>query len=190
MKKLIGTHDSVTGEKPYGLLSALVIPFSRTQRKTIKEQFEAGCRYFDIRVRNSWYRGWICAHGLFTTKKYADEIFEELNELANDAQELVYVNITYEGWGDDGYIQFVDSLDYIFQNVKICTVNIKYTEGIKMKWKCIKVINHAPYPYVDKYVKLDFRDWRTYIPLPWLYKKIHYKNVEFNDREFTFVDFL
>ena len=45
----IGTHNSVTGEK--GIISFLVTPFSKTQSKTIDEQIEHGCTWFDISVR-------------------------------------------------------------------------------------------------------------------------------------------
>ena len=45
----IATHDSATGEKGRGFLSFLVTPFAKTQSKTIKEQYDAGCRSFDIR---------------------------------------------------------------------------------------------------------------------------------------------
>ena len=40
----IATHNSSTGEKGKGFLSFLVTPFAKTQSKTIKEQYDAGCR--------------------------------------------------------------------------------------------------------------------------------------------------
>ena len=46
----IGTHDSATGEHG-NWWSWLFYPFAKTQSKTIKEQYEAGCRLFDIRIR-------------------------------------------------------------------------------------------------------------------------------------------
>jgi hypothetical protein len=70
----IATHDSATGESGYGIFSWLFTPFARTQSKTIKEQIEAGCRLFDIRIRKT-KRGWICCHGTWETKKTLDEIF-------------------------------------------------------------------------------------------------------------------
>ena len=48
----IATHDSATGERGQGFLSWLVTPFAKTQSKTIKEQYEAGCRMFDIRIKH------------------------------------------------------------------------------------------------------------------------------------------
>ena len=53
MKK-IATHDSATGEKGKGILSWLITPFAKTQSKTIKEQYESGCRMFDLRVRKKF----------------------------------------------------------------------------------------------------------------------------------------
>ena len=51
MKVKIATLDSATGEKVRGFLSFLVTPFAKTQSKTIKEQYDTGCRSFDIRVK-------------------------------------------------------------------------------------------------------------------------------------------
>ena len=59
----IATHDSATGEKGKGFLSFLVTPFAKTQSKTIKEQYDAGCRSFDIRVREDKDGIIRCAHG-------------------------------------------------------------------------------------------------------------------------------
>ena len=75
----IATHDSATGEKGRGFLSFLVTPFAKTQNKTIKEQYDAGCRSFDIRVREDEWGVYICAHGLWKSKKSATEILSEVN---------------------------------------------------------------------------------------------------------------
>lgn len=58
MKVKIATHDSATGEKGRGFLSFLVTPFAKTQGKTIQEQYDAGCRSFDIRVRE--HKTYLC----------------------------------------------------------------------------------------------------------------------------------
>lgn len=43
MSKLkIVTHDSATGEASHGLVSLLVLPFAKTQSKTIKMMLVAG----------------------------------------------------------------------------------------------------------------------------------------------------
>lgn len=61
---LIGTHNSATGEKGKGILSWLVTPFSKTQSKTIEEQYNAGCTMFDIRFKQDKDKVVICKHGL------------------------------------------------------------------------------------------------------------------------------
>ena len=53
----IATHDSATGEKGKGFLSFLVSPFAKTQSKSLQEQYDAGCRSFDIRVREDEWGG-------------------------------------------------------------------------------------------------------------------------------------
>lgn len=75
----IATHNSSTGESGHGIISWLVTPFAKCQSKTIQEQYEAGCRYFDIRVRNT-KRGYICAHGLWESKRYFIDILMEIVE--------------------------------------------------------------------------------------------------------------
>ena len=59
MKK-IATHDSATGERSKNWLNALGKVFAQTQTKTIKEQYEAGVRYFDLRVDKDL----VLCHGL------------------------------------------------------------------------------------------------------------------------------
>ena len=119
----IATHDSITGEKGKGLLSFLVSPFAKTQRKTIKEQLDSGVRYFDLRTRKT-KKGWIGAHGLWTCKKSFEEILEELNNY-ND---IVYANITYEGWGDEK--ELMNQVSYVFQDSRLLKMSI--LENIRM----------------------------------------------------------
>ena len=93
----IATHDSATGEKGKGFLSFLVSPFAKTQSKTIKEQYDAGCRSFDIRVKKDKDGVYRCAHGLWTSKRYASDILRQINSFPEPCQ----VCGTYEGCIDD-----------------------------------------------------------------------------------------
>ena len=91
-KLLIATHNSATGEKPGSFWSWLLTPFARWQSKTIKQQYKAGCRMFDIRVK--WvYDSWRCAHGAWYTKRSAASILNDINLFP----EKCYVSVTYEG---------------------------------------------------------------------------------------------
>lgn len=75
----IATHNSATRKKGKGLLSWFATPFARCQSKSIKEQYDAGCRWFDIRVKqDTKYDGqfYVC-HGV-SYKGSKNKIAEEL----------------------------------------------------------------------------------------------------------------
>lgn len=176
MKK-IATHDSVTGESSYGILSYIGIPVAKTQRKTIKEQYEAGCRYFDIRVRYS-KRGLICAHGLWQCKRLAYDILGEINGYGD-----CYVRLTYEGVADDTFINEIDRIVKCFPDIKFTTINTKYPQ-----WKVLRQYNSIA--ATDAFIALDFTSWHTLLPIPILWKWIYYNKPQFNEEVYTMVDFL
>ena len=180
MKK-IATHNSVTGENGKDFLSWLVAPFSRCQAKSIAEQYAAGCRYFDLRMKKK--RGkWVMAHGLWTASSSSEEVFSYLN---NGVDEEVYASITYEGKGTSYDLQELQGkISGLGEGrLKVVELNIK-----KPQWKCYK--QYEEVPCRADYTILDGSDWRTYIPLPWLWNKLYHKRHDFNDTIFTMVDFL
>ena len=172
----IGTHDSVTGERGKGIISFLVTPFSKTQSKTIDEQIEHGCTWFDIRVRKKKDK-WICAHGLWKCKTDIEDILSKINAIKGCAR------ITYEGWDEQDFLNKVEEWHIKYPNIKLETINVKYPG-----WRVLKVYNHIPCQ--DKFIHLDFSSWHTLLPIPWLWKKIYYNKVEFNNEIYTVVDFL
>lgn len=190
-KLKIATHDSATGEKGYGFLSCIVTPFAKTQSKTIKEQYDKGCRLFDIRVK---YRNHVlvCAHGLWTSEKWAYEIFSELNSF----EERCFVSITYEGRVED-IEEFIGWCDIIHEDCKNLTfgyVASKYgkdSDGIKVKYDILKWYDKENFPKNEQaFLPLDGRSWHTYLPIPWLWKKFYFNNVVFNTEVYKYVDFL
>lgn len=183
----IATHDSATGEKGMWYCIPL-IPFAKTQSKTLQEQYDAGCRLFDLRVKI--HRGqWKCAHGIWITKRTAQDIFEQLNTF-ND----ITVNITYEGDADhiEEFKTFLSILKATYLNITWGYSAIKYG-------KDSKGILTVKYDFLDfgkcpkhenKFLQLDGSSWHTYLPIPWLWKKLYYNNPEFNEETYTIVDFL
>lgn len=178
MKK-IGTHNSATGENGYGVLSWLVAPFAVTQRKTICEQFDAGCRSFDIRVRLT-KRGWVCAHGLWESLRSAEDILKEIDCLGD----RVEVSVMYEGKGHADFGNFATMVRTHSRNI------------VWGKFCCKK--SRTVYQYADPsysggkqgFVVLDGRSWHTYLPSPWLWNLIYTRKKKFDEEKFTFVDFL
>lgn len=197
----IATHDSATGEKGKGLLSIIGTPFARTQNKTIKEQIEAGCRLFDLRIRNT-KRGWVCCHGLWQSEKTVDEILNEINSVEGN----VYCNITFEDdfvddktkkvtlynilgqfiKSDTTEEEFMDKIDSIvktYSHIKFCDIAVKYPI-----WRVVRRDNSVR--SVSKFLALNGTTWHTLLPIPWLWKKIYNDKPEFSENYFTYVDFL
>lgn len=186
----IATHDSATGERGKGFLSWLVTPFAKTQCKTIKEQYDAGCRMFDIRVK--LVDGiWRCAHGLWVSARTAEEIISEINSY----EERCYATLTYEGDDEEIYpfSLYFKKITARYNHIKWGGIAIKYGEGsniLNVKYEYI-----LPYPCdwpatEQAFLPLDGRSWHILLPIPWLWKKICHNKPEFNEHTFKFVDFL
>ncbi len=176
----IGTHNSATGEKGRGWLSWLVTPFARCQSKTIREQYNAGCRMFDIRVKrvDGCFR---CAHGLWTSEMSACDILDEIDRLGD-----CIVILTYEGGlSEHEKAKFVECATLM----KAAFPNIIWREVcVKKGWKCImpsetKEKNTKDFATIDKSVTFAL------CPIPWIWKKLSRKHT-FNENTYSLVDFL
>lgn len=191
----IATHNSATGETPYNLLSWLVIPFARTQSKTIIEQFECGCRVFDIRIKyknNKLYSG----HGLFTTKKSLSSILLELNTLAILNNSKIYVLLTYENRIIKEnklslLIKTIKQYQQKYNNLNFGDVSIKYGKNkLFVDYSVIIKAKDTMVPTRQGFLPLNGKTWQTYLPIPWLWKKLYYNKPKFDENIYTFVDFL
>ena len=188
MKK-IATHDSATGEKGKGILSIIGTPFARTQSKTILEQYQAGCRMFDIRVK--LIKGeWRCAHGLWVSDRFSADIIKEINSF----EDKCYVTITYEG-NSKKKKEFIDFIRFVkskYTNIVWGGIAIKYGEGshlFKVQYDYLYYPKEWP---ISKqgFLPLNGSTWHTLLPIPWLWKKMYNDKPEFNEDYFTYVDFL
>lgn len=187
----IATHNSATGETPMWY-SWLLIPFARCQSKTIKEQYEAGCRLFDIRFKLVGDK-WRMAHGIFVIKRTAEDIIKEINSFEDSCS----ITITYEGNSEhrDVFLGFIEKLKTLYTNIKYGPIAIKYgkdSKGVKSEYE---YISYGDPNWIDKpsrshFVVLDGKTWHTYLPIPWLWKKIYYNKPEFSEDIYTYVDFL
>ena len=193
MKVKIATHDSATGEKGKGFLSFLVSPFAKTQSKTIKEQYDAGCRSFDIRVREDEWGVYRCAHGLWMSKRNATEILSEINSFPDPCQ----VCVTYEGCIDDS--AYYGLFEYYCEWCKNAYFNIiwgkfciKYDKrnSVKVSYDEVLPEDRNYEGGIQGFLPLDGRSWHTYIPIPWLWDRLYHRPHTFNADKFTYVDFL
>lgn len=176
----IGTHNSATGEKGKGWLSWLVTPFAKCQSKTIREQYNAGCRMFDIRVK--WVDGCFrCAHGLWTSERFAYGILQELNNLGK-----CIVILTYEG-SLNGYQEknFIESV----MLMKAAFPNITWREiSVKKGWRNI-IPSETQEKNTKDFATIDKSIIFALCPIPWIWKKLGKKHT-FNEKTYSLVDFL
>lgn len=166
-----GTHDSVTGEKGYGIIKFFKF-FGQTQTYTIIEQAKSGVKYFDIRVRKT-DRGWICAHGLWETKKTFQQFLKEISE--NIIHETAYIAVTYEGtlpkgMSEKDFLKFIKKNIKRYENLILYSVSEKYkkSENHKLVWNSIwtkgglNIIAHythfslTPFPPIPSFWKMEY----------------------------------
>ena len=189
-QRLIGSHNSGTGEKPHALWDKLLVPFCRCQRKTIREQYAAGVRAFDLRVRHDGDWRWWLAHGLWRSET---TLWDALCTLNNLADGVVWVNITYEGRLDCEHDE-----NYFYYIMGRCVKNFAHIQlmevAVKLPtWKVLFRDKEAP-RMVQDFDVLDGKNWRRFIPIPWLWwaiRKITDTHAHANkDKVGTWLDFV
>lgn len=182
--KLIGTHNSSTGEQSCGLLSILGSPFAKCQSKSLFEQFLSSVRLFDLRVDSNWK---LC-HGLWKSDKTLWRALEELNNLSGD-KSGTSIMITYEGslnvYKHEDFINEILDTFKEYPKLTLVSINVK-----KPSWVCIYNNPKFNKPIVQEYEKLIFPNWRTLIPIPWLWNKLRWNKHEYNGHEYKLVDFI
>jgi hypothetical protein len=177
----IATHNSATGEKAF-FPTRLFNLFSMCQNKTLIEQYNVGVRFFDIRIKKN-NRGWICAHGLWQSKKSAYTLLEELNNCVQN-DEKCYITLMYEGNCSEELLN--EFLNIIKE--KCPKLTIVYIGYKKPTWTIVKYFENIH--FISKFKGLDFSSWHTFIPIPYLWKKIYNDDIEFNEDYFIMVDFI
>lgn len=184
---LIGTHNSATGESGKGVLSWLLTPFARCQSRSIRSQWEAGCRYYDIRLTLCRDGVWRAAHGLWTSKRTIRDIIDEINTYAWAEDDSVFVSLTLER-GDKTLCDMIwleaNKLMEKYGNHVLFT----YVAYKRPKWTMYHKWRDVPIK--QGYTNIDGSSWHTYIPIPWLWKKIYHNHTDYDRESFTMVDFL
>jgi len=94
---ILGSHNTMTYLAPDNKFLKLFKFIYKCQNRSICEQFESGCRCFDIRIRLDKNYKWVFAHGIFKSSEYSPvDIFNKLNALAVMTQEKIYIRLLLE----------------------------------------------------------------------------------------------
>lgn len=185
--ELIGTHNSGTGEPSQKWYHKLLIPFARCQSKTIKEQREVGCGYFDLRVYRESDGNYRICHGLWRSKKSLDTILIELSE---GSSVKAYTQVTLENKDINDTDKVVEEIEELVNTygrgiVHLTQVNHKSKNG----WSVLRYYIPCP-AVIQGFLPLDGHSWHTYFPIPWLWKKIYHNTPSWDIGYYTLVDFL
>lgn len=175
---LIATHNSATGEEGRGMLSWLLTPFARCQGKTLREQYAAGTRYFDIRVRRLDNGEWHCAHGPWESRRTAEDILSEINSFGP-----VFARVFYEGHAPAEFFDKMECWRAAYSQITFTHIGER-----KPVWHILK--EWVPVRVVGGFVALNSQHWQVCLPVPILWKTIYYNTPKFNSEVFTAVDWL
>lgn len=194
-KLKIATHDSCTGEKCI-FLSYFILPFAKTQSKTIHEQLEAGCRLFDLRAKT--YKGeYHPAHGGYIIKRTLVDVLTEINDYIEEkGEDKFYATLTYEGRLNseekrEEFMAWVDEMKARFPKMILGEIIVKHTNyDWIVDWVELRKAEPGFCRCKSKFKALNGKNWQSYIPIPWLWKKIYFNVPEFSEDYFTYVDFL
>lgn len=108
---LIGSVHSFSGEPSQSLKDMLLVPFKRTQTKTVVEQFKSGVRLFDLHVRyNTKFKKFYPSAGYWSTGKALLQLMSELNKEVQLANTKIYYILTLDNEIDK---ENTDSLDIV-----------------------------------------------------------------------------
>ena len=145
----LGSHNSMTYLKPQWYLLPFAW-FGRCQSLDIKQQFNAGARWFDLRIAFDNKGFPFFAHGLMSYKgSKVNDILNILDNLANETKEKIYIRLLNERNSDYSKILFRTFCANVVEEYS----NLIFTGGQNKKdWKLIYDFGNYPdMPLVDKY---------------------------------------
>ena len=170
-----------------------MIPFARCQSKTIEQQWEAGARVFDLRVRYDKMYHSTFAHGLYQCADWelrdALNIIERLRYVSN---EKVYVRLILEDKSKENY-----QAEYFRRDCKSCETTYKFIEFFggnrKGDWKKLYIFKgDTPDTLNNQWVSSMAEDARWYEKfLPFAYaRRCNKRNKENVKPKFNLFDFI
>lgn len=175
---MLGSHNSCTYLPCKHWWMYLINWAAKCQSKTLSEQFHAGVRYFDIRLKwNEKGRNLVIAHGLIEYKGSISRILETLNAFAKFYNEKVYVRflLEYNKMPDDEackILYFKQNVDYWRGHYPCLTYHL-----IETKWD-EKVIEEYSKDIVLAHKYSSVLGWKRFLWIPYWYAKLHNKKTK------------
>lgn len=190
------SHNTFSYARP---LQWWLRPFAfvaRCQEKTLKEQFNAGVRIFDLRLRRGKNGEWVIAHNSFVYARGIDIdcIMEQLDDMARESEYPVYVRVLHEV-RNKRQEKYSSAEDFDIQCgwLKMAYRNIRFFGGQRtMDWRQDYVFpQQNEMEYTELHASMRWPKWLHW--WPWLYARLYNER---NEREYAdkdmvaFVDFI
>lgn len=175
---MLGSHNSCTYLPCKHWWMYLINWAAKCQSKTLSEQFHAGVRYFDIRVKwNEKDRTWVIAHGLIEYKGNIGRILETLNAFANFYNEKIYVRflLEYNNMPDDEATKILKLKNYVkwsrgyYSNLHYHLIETKWDEKVIDEYTKGIILTHKYSSILGK---------KRFLWIPYWYAKLHNKKTK------------
>ena len=190
---ILGSHNTMTYLPVKQWYFKPLFWTARCQAKTLAEQFEAGVRLFDFRVRFDENGDLTFAHGPIKFKGSVYSSINYLNILAKTVDEPIYARVILESNSkmkdqdlqEEHFRYFCESLEEDYKRITFFGGNRKYD------WKKIYDFKTEEPSLDDKYSSTT-----KWLPIddiwPWLYAKFNNKKNLNNgtDKDVLFIDFI
>lgn len=199
MYKLLGTHNSATGEMPSDLLSFLGSPIAQCQKRTILSQCAAGVRLFDLRVKpyhhatryNLYYPlesigNCTLGHGACDYMITLEEALEHINDFGKENDREMYVLITLEGKLNVPLAKFLSDVKTLvkkYPQVTLLEINVKRPTWIQLyRNKNCKITYTKDYPLI--------KGWKALLPFPRFWNKFIQYRPQIKQAVYSLRDFI
>lgn len=177
---MLGTHNSLSFNKPQWWLR----PFAwmaRCQSLDIENQWKAGARYFDIRVKVK-EGGLVSGHGLMTYDIDVIEQLHILDKLARMNNEDCYIRFIMESNNDKKYvISTYDIITSVFVHLNFLGLIVK------SNWEYLRDSEYQ----IDEVHGYKFLTWKDFLCPKYWAKKYRNKNLEIDHTgKYLILDFI
>lgn len=174
----IGSHNTMTYLKPKKWYMYPFIPFAKCQSKDVEEQYDAGARWFDIRIAFDKKGDPEFKHGIMSYEGDVLKVFEYLN-----TKDDVIVRVLSE----DGHPFFSGYCLYLQNRFP----NMRFSGGQNKKdWKQLHTFKNEEYYSAEDYFASSPNNPKWWGLFPWIYSFFKNRKIEERNVDYLIIDYV
>ena len=174
----LASHNTMTYLKPQKWYMYPFQLFAKCQSKDIEQQYEAGARWFDLRIAFDKHCNPIFKHGLMD---YKGDVFKTLDYLNTKSDIIVRILLEKDS---PLYYDFCKHIEQVYPNIKFCG-------GCrKLDWKKIYQFKNQPsYTLEERYSSMPSNP-KWYGIFPYLYALLNNRKPVKTGSDYLLIDFI